>query len=275
MSLRESTEIKKYLERDEVQLLALTESTLTKLGIMTDEEFGQLELYPDFRCLIPIPKKGANAPNFGIRLDSYFRFLLFPAKILRRLGKNPSWYDDICDDRRSPITKSGANAMIFVIKYPAYIEFLLQIWHNIFRKEVQSHLFSEWRAHMEIKRDIYLDKLIRKKKNGLIKVVTGVRRCGKSYLLFHLFHNHLLENGIPEDHIIEVALDDRRNKKLRDPDAILQFIDESIKDKEDYYIILDEVQYLDEFEDVLNSLLHIRNVDVYVTGSNSNSFPLM
>ena len=73
--------------------------------------------------------------------------------------------------------------MIFVIKYPAHIEFLLQIWYNIFRKEVQSHLFSEWRAHMEIKRDIYLDKLIRKKKNGLIKVVTGVRRCGKSYLL--------------------------------------------------------------------------------------------
>lgn len=122
---------------------------------------------------------------------------------------------------------------------------------------------------MEIKRDIYLDKLIRKKKNGLIKVVTGVRRCGKSYLLFHLFHNYLLETGVPEDHIIEVALDDRRNKKLRDPDAMLQFIDESIKDKEDYYIILDEVQYLDEFEDVLNSLLHIRNADVYVTGSNS------
>ena len=159
--------------------------------------------------------------------------------------------------------------MIFVIKYPAHIEFLLQIWYNIFRKEVQSHLFSEWRAHMEIKRDIYLDKFIRKKKNGLIKVVTGVRRCGKSYLLFHLFHNHLLETGVPEDHIIEVALDDRRNKKLRDPDAMLQFIDESIKDKEDYYIILDEVQYLDEFEDVLNSLLHIRNADVYVTGSNS------
>lgn len=122
---------------------------------------------------------------------------------------------------------------------------------------------------MEIKRDIYLDKLIRKKKNGLIKIVTGVRRCGKSYLLFHLFHNHLLENGVPEDHIIEVALDDRRNKRLRDPDVMLQFIDESIKDKDDYYIILDEIQYLDEFEDVLNSLLHICNADVYVTGSNS------
>ena len=122
---------------------------------------------------------------------------------------------------------------------------------------------------MEIKRDVYLDKLIRKKKNGLIKVVTGVRRCGKSYLLFHLFHDHLLDSGISEDHIIEIALDDRSNKELRDPDVILKFIKESIKDKEDYYIILDEVQYLDEFEDVLNSLLHIRNADVYVTGSNS------
>ena len=122
---------------------------------------------------------------------------------------------------------------------------------------------------MEIKRDVYLNKLIRKKKNGLIKVVTGVRRCGKSYLLFHLFHDHLLDSGVPEDHIIEIALDDRSNKELRDPDAILKFIKESIKDREDYYIILDEVQYLDEFEDVLNSLLHIRNADVYVTGSNS------
>lgn len=103
---------------------------------------------------------------------------------------------------------------------------------------------------MEIKRDVYLDKLIRKKKNGLIKVVTGVRRCGKSYLLFHLFHDHLLDSGVTENHIIEIALDDRSNKELRDPDVILKFIKESIKDKEDYYIILDEVQYLDEFEDV-------------------------
>lgn len=122
---------------------------------------------------------------------------------------------------------------------------------------------------MEIKRGIYLDKLIRKKKNGLIKVITGVRRCGKSYLLFHLFHKHLLDSGVPENHIIEVALDDRSNKALRDPDALLRFIKENIRDKEDYYIILDEVQYLNEFEDVLNSLLHIRNADVYVTGSNS------
>ena len=79
----------------------------------------------------------------------------------------------------------------------------------------------------------------------------------------------MLDSGVPENHIIEVALDDRSNKALRDPDAMLRFIKENIRDKEDYYIILDEVQYLNEFEDVLNSLLHIRNADVYVTGSNS------
>ena len=122
---------------------------------------------------------------------------------------------------------------------------------------------------MEIKRDLYLNKLIRKKNNGLIKIVTGVRRCGKSYLLFNLFHNHLLEEGVEEDHIIEVALDDRSNKELRDPDNMLKFVKERIVDKETYYIILDEVQLLAEFEDVLNSFLHIRNADIYVTGSNS------
>ncbi len=122
---------------------------------------------------------------------------------------------------------------------------------------------------MEIKRDLYLDKLIRKKHNGLIKVITGVRRCGKSYLLFTLFHNYLLDNGIDENHIIEVALDDRSNKELRDPDNMLRYVKEKIIDHEQYYIILDEVQLLDEFEDVLNSFLHIRNADIYVTGSNS------
>lgn len=122
---------------------------------------------------------------------------------------------------------------------------------------------------MEIKRDIYLDRLIRRKNNGLIKVITGIRRCGKSYLLFNLFHNHLISSGIPEDHIIEVALDDRSNKELRNPDNMLDYVKKQIIDKEPYYVILDEVQMLDEFEDVLNSFLHIRNVDVYVTGSNS------
>lgn len=122
---------------------------------------------------------------------------------------------------------------------------------------------------MEIKRDIYLDRLIRREKNGLIKVVTGVRRCGKSYLLFNLFHNYLLDKGVKEDHIIEIALDDRSNKELRDPDNMLKYVKKRIVDRDTYYIILDEVQLLNEFEDVLNSFLHIRNADVYVTGSNS------
>ncbi len=100
-------------------------------------------------------------------------------------------------------------------------------------------------------------------------MVTGVRRCGKSYLLFNLFHEHLLDEGVDERHIIEIALDDRRNIELRNPDNMLKYVDNRIKDNQMYYIILDEVQLLDEFEDVLNSFLHIRNVDVYVTGSNS------
>ncbi len=103
----------------------------------------------------------------------------------------------------------------------------------------------------------------------MIKIVTGVRRCGKSYLLFNLFHNHLPEKGVAEDHIIEIALDDRSNKELRDPDNMLKYVKERIVDGDIYYIILDEVQLLNEFEDVLNSFLHIRNADVYVTGSNS------
>lgn len=122
---------------------------------------------------------------------------------------------------------------------------------------------------MIIKRDYYLQQLISSKSNNLIKIVTGIRRSGKSFLLFNLFHNHLIETGISEDHIIEIALDDRLNKNLRDPDVILQHIHERIVDDRLYYIILDEVQMIDEFTDVLNSLLHIRNADVYVTGSNS------
>ena len=122
---------------------------------------------------------------------------------------------------------------------------------------------------MVIKRDIYLNRLIRREKNGLIKIVTGIRRCGKSYLLFNLFHDYLLDKGVGEDHIIEIALDDRSNKELRDPDNMLKYVKKRIVDRETYYIILDEVQLLAEFEDVLNSFLHIRNADVYVTGSNS------
>jgi len=122
---------------------------------------------------------------------------------------------------------------------------------------------------MEIKRDIHLKKLIDSKHNGMIKVVTGVRRCGKSYLLFNIFCQHLKNEGITEDHIIKVDLEDRRNKALRDPDALLSYIDSRMTDKQMYYILLDEVQHVNEFEDVLNSYLKIENADVYVTGSNS------
>ena len=122
---------------------------------------------------------------------------------------------------------------------------------------------------MVIKRDIHLKKLIDSKHNGMIKVVTGIRRCGKSYLLFNLFCQHLKEAGIADDHIIKVDLEDRRNKELRDPDALLRYIDSHMTDQQMYYILLDEVQYVNEFEDVLNSYLKIENADVYVTGSNS------
>ena len=122
---------------------------------------------------------------------------------------------------------------------------------------------------MEIKRDYYLEKLIKKEGNKLIKIVTGIRRCGKSYLLFKLFYNYLIDKGISEDHIIRVELDNRENKELRNPDNMLKFIKENMKDDNLYYILIDEVQLMSEFEDVLNSLLHIDNVDVYVTGSNS------
>ena len=122
---------------------------------------------------------------------------------------------------------------------------------------------------MEIKRDKYLQDLINRMHNGMIKVVTGIRRCGKSYLLFKLFKNYLLDQGIPADHIITVELDLRRNRQYRKPDAILDYIDSLITDDGQYYILLDEVQMLADFEEVLNSLLHIDNADLYVTGSNS------
>ena len=122
---------------------------------------------------------------------------------------------------------------------------------------------------MEIKRDIYLNKLIARKHNGLIKVITGIRRCGKSYLLFRLFRRHLVESGVAEDHIIEVAFDMRRNATLRDPDALCAYVEEKMSGDGMYYILLDEVQMLSEFESVLNEFGRYENADVYVTGSNS------
>ena len=122
---------------------------------------------------------------------------------------------------------------------------------------------------MEIERKTYLQKLIRSKHNGMIKVVTGIRRCGKSYLLFNIFLEHLRELGIDESHIITVDLEDRHNKHLCDPDNLLAYIDSKIIDGDMHYVILDEVQRVKEFEEVLNSYLKKSNVDVYVTGSNS------
>lgn len=122
---------------------------------------------------------------------------------------------------------------------------------------------------MEIRRDIYLNKLISKKHNGLIKVVTGMRRCGKSYLLFNLFKEYLVNEGVNENHIIEIAFDSFENRKYRDPEVLFPYLMEKIADNEMYYVLLDEVQMLDDFESVLNSLGRKKNVDVYVTGSNA------
>ena len=122
---------------------------------------------------------------------------------------------------------------------------------------------------MNITRDSYLSQLIAGRGNGLIKIVTGIRRCGKSYLLFKLFHDYLVSQDIKDDHIIEVALDDLMNENLREPHALLAHIRERIRDNEPYYVLLDEIQLVPRFHEVLNSLLHVRNVDVYVTGSNS------
>lgn len=123
---------------------------------------------------------------------------------------------------------------------------------------------------MRINRDRYLNQLKAAQGNGLIKIVTGLRRCGKSYLLFNIFHEWLSSEGVDERHIIEIALDDLDNKPLRSPEKLLAFVRSSLVDKRMHYVILDEVQLVDNFVEVLNSLLHDKNVDVYVTGSNSH-----
>ena len=122
---------------------------------------------------------------------------------------------------------------------------------------------------MEIKRDYYLKKLIEAKNDGLIKTVTGLRRCGKSYLLNTIFYNYLIEEGVKEDHIIKVALDDTDNEELLNPKNLSKYVKEKIIDKDTYYVILDEIQLVENFEGVLNGLLRITNIDIYVTGSNS------
>lgn len=122
---------------------------------------------------------------------------------------------------------------------------------------------------MEIERNAYLQRLIERKDNGMIKVITGIRRCGKSFLLFTIFKRYLLENNIATDHIIEIALDGIDNEALREPKKCFQYIKNAIKDNGKYYLLLDEVQFMPRFEEVLNSLLRMSNIDIYVTGSNS------
>ncbi len=122
---------------------------------------------------------------------------------------------------------------------------------------------------MEIKRDSYLEQLKIRKDNGMIKIITGIRRCGKSFLLFVLFKKYLLESGVDNDHIIEIALDGIENEELRDPKKCYQYIKDAMEGDQKYYLLLDEVQFMPRFEEVLNSLLRISNIDVYVTGSNS------
>ena len=122
---------------------------------------------------------------------------------------------------------------------------------------------------MEIKRDIYLDKLVMRMNNGMVKVITGVRRCGKSYLLFKLFKDHLIREKVPPTHITEVALDDIANRKLREPEALYNHVKAQIKGNAANYAFLDEIQFVDGFSDVVNGLLRIPNLDIYVTGSNS------
>ncbi len=121
----------------------------------------------------------------------------------------------------------------------------------------------------EIKRDLYLNKLINRKENNLIKIITGIRRSGKSYLLDPIYKNYLLNEGVKKDHIIKIDLDLRKNKQFLDPDYLDNYIRDSIKDNDTYYILLDEIQKVEDFESVLNGFLKIPNLDVYVTGSNS------
>ncbi len=122
-------------------------------------------------------------------------------------------------------------------------------------------IFSRGRGKsMEIRRDVYLNKLISKRRNGLIKVITGVRRCGKSYLLFNLFRKFLSDQGTPDDHVIEMAFDSFDNKKYRNPETFFPYATKRIKDDGAYYVLLDEVQLLDDFESILNSLTRSKNL---------------
>lgn len=122
---------------------------------------------------------------------------------------------------------------------------------------------------MIVKRTTYIDQLVRSKGNGLIKIVTGIRRSGKSFLLKRLFRQHLLDDGVQDDHIIIIDMESRKNKAFKDPEYLLDYIDNVMKDDNTYYIIIDEVQEVNDFVEVLSTLSVTEDTDVYVTGSNS------
>lgn len=132
-----------------------------------------------------------------------------------------------------------------------------------------THFFHFLEVVMKITRDIYLQKIINRMGNGLIKVITGIRRSGKSYLLFTLFQSYLRENGVQDNHIVSMAFDMIENRNYREPETLMDYLNQRIGNDDTYYVMLDEVQMLKNFEEVLNSLLHRPNVDLYVTGSNS------
>lgn len=136
----------------------------------------------------------------------------------------------------------------------------------MFRKSGTCTTFSEW---MIVNRSTYIDQLIRSKGNGLIKIITGLRRSGKSFLLKKLFRQHLLDDGVKEDHIIIIDMESRKNKPFKDPDYLLDWVEKEMKDDETYYIIIDEVQEVNDFVEVLSTLSVTEGTDVYVTGSNS------
>ena len=122
---------------------------------------------------------------------------------------------------------------------------------------------------MIVNRTTYIDQLVRSRGNGLIKIVTGIRRSGKSFLLKKLFRQHLLDDGVQDDHIIIIDMESRKNKAFKDPDYLLDYIDNVMKDDNTYYIIIDEVQEVNDFVEVLSTVSVTEGTDVYVTGSNS------
>ena len=122
---------------------------------------------------------------------------------------------------------------------------------------------------MNINRPLLLQKIINRKHNGMIKIITGLRRSGKSYLLFNLYNEHLLNNGVPASHIIKIDLEDFESYPLREPLNLLNFVKSNVTDDQWHYVFIDEVQHLDHFEDVLNTLLKKGHLDIYVTGSNA------